>query len=602
MSKTSKKTELLAPAGNFEKLEIAIHYGADAVYVGGRDFSLRNFSGNFSHEELQEAVEFARKHNVKVYVACNVFPRNYELRAISDYLKKLGEISPDSIIVADPGIFTQASRVIPHIPLHLSTQANTTNYRTALFWENLGAKRINVARELSLPEIKEIASRTSLETEAFVHGAMCIAYSGRCLLSSFMAGRESNRGMCCHPCRFSYTVMEEKRPGKYFPLTEDDRGSYIFNSKDLCMIEHIPEMIESGIKSLKIEGRMKGISYVASAVRVYREAIDTYYLDPGKYAIKEDWIQELAKISDRGYCTGFYLGDPSQAVPDYSENVFAYETVFAGKVLERGSKRVMIEVRNKIFKKDDIEILTAKGPVRRVRLNDIFDQEGKSVPFAQPNSIVTIATDTECLPNDLIRRIKSDESDTSYYYYHQNYKKYNKRTFKIDTSSVLLLLAEKLAHGSCILDVGCSSGRDLLWFKKQGFNVIGFERSPGLAELARKKVGCEVTEGDFETYDFSELSADAIVLMGSLVHVPHDKFENVLKRIILALKTRGYLLVSIKEGTGKTSDSHGRVFYLWKDEDLRNIFIRSGFKVADFFRQKSFVGTDEIWLGYILTF
>ncbi len=601
MPKTIKKAELLAPAGNFEKLEIAIHYGADAVYLGGRDFSLRNFSENFTDKELQKAVEFARKYGVKVYAACNVFPRNYEHQAITDYLKKLGKICPDSVIVADPGIFAEASHVIPHIPLHLSTQANTTNSRSALFWEKLGAKRINVARELSLEEIKEIASCTSLEIEAFVHGAMCISYSGRCLLSSFMAGRESNRGMCCHPCRFRYAVMEEKRPGEYYPLAEDEKGSYLFNSKDLCLIEHIPEIIESGITSLKIEGRMKSINYLASTVKVYREAIDSWYSEPEKYEVKEEWIEELAKISDRGYCTGFYFGDSDQVAPKYSKNEYAYESVFAGKVLERtGNGKVLVEVRNKIFKGDIIEVLTTKGPAKTGSVDDIIDEQGESLPFAQPNAKVFIAFNTDCRPNDVIRRVFSNELNISEYY-RQNCEQYHERTFNIDMSSVLLPFAEKLAQGSRILDVGCGSGRDLLWLKKRGFYVTGFERCSGLAELARKNAKCKVTEGDFEVYDFSRLSAHGIVLTGSLVHVPHDRFENVFKRITSALlKGRGHLLVSLKQGTGKTTDSHGRVFYLWKDEDLRKIFGRAGFNIVDYFQQKSLAGTGEIWGAYIL--
>ncbi|QTA90766.1 peptidase U32 family protein [Desulfonema magnum] len=409
MTKTNKKTELLAPAGNFEKLEIAVHYGADAVYLAGKDFSLRNFSENFTPDEMRQAVKFAHKHGVKVYVACNIYPRNYEQKAIADHLGMLGEMHPDAVIVADPGIFMEARKLIPQIPLHLSTQANTTSYKSAQFWESLGAKRVNVARELSLKEIKEIVDNCSLETEAFVHGALCISYSGRCLLSTFMAKRDSNRGMCCHPCRFRYTLMEEKRPGQYFPIAEDDRGAYIFNSKDLCMIEHIPEMIEAGVTSLKIEGRMKGINYVGSAVKVYREAIDTYYKNPEHYKIKEHMAEELAKMNYRGYCTGFYLGgDPDQVVPNYTGNNYqAAEHVFVAKVIENaGPGRAIINVRNKIFKGDEIEILTKKGPVQTDKIDEIVSEDGEFLPFAQPNSTVTLLMNTECSPNDLIRKIR----------------------------------------------------------------------------------------------------------------------------------------------------------------------------------------------------
>ena len=242
-----KKVELLAPAGNFEKLEIAVHYGADAVYLAGKTFSLRNFSDNFTIDELQQAVAFARRQGVKVYVTCNIYPRNHEQKELIDYLNMLGDIGPDALIVTDPGTIMMASKTIPHIPLHLSTQANTTNYQSALFWQQLGIKRINAARELSLKEINEIVRHSHLEIEAFVHGAMCISYSGRCLLSNFMANRDSNHGECAHPCRWKYAVVEEFRPGHYLPIEEDHRGSYIFNSKDLCLIEHIPEMVASGV-------------------------------------------------------------------------------------------------------------------------------------------------------------------------------------------------------------------------------------------------------------------------------------------------------------------------------------------------------------------
>ena len=401
-----KKVELLAPAGNFEKLEIAIHYGADAVYVGGKDFSLRNFSGNFTLEELKEAITFSHNRGVKVYVACNIYARNFEQNAIENYLEKLGEINPDALIIADPGVFMAARRILPQMPIHLSTQANTTNVNAVLFWEKLAVKRVNVARELCLKEIEEISAQSSLEVEAFVHGAMCISYSGRCLLSNFMAKRDSNRGMCCHPCRWKYAVVEETRPGQYFPVVEDDRGTYVFNAKDLCMIEYIPEMIESGISSLKIEGRMKGIHYVASAVKVYREAIESYYEKPTEYRVRNDWMNELARISDRGYCSGFYFGDPEKTVPNYHGYRYATGRTFIGKAIDsNGLKRTMIEVRNKISQRDSIEILSQKGPPRKDSISDILDQSGQSVPYAQPGSIVTIQMESTCLKNDLVRRI-----------------------------------------------------------------------------------------------------------------------------------------------------------------------------------------------------
>ncbi len=404
-AKKQKKVELLAPAGNFEKLEIAIHYGADAVYLAGKDFSLRNFSENFTLDEMQKAVKFAHGLGVKVYIACNIYSRNNERKAIADFLGALDGICPDALIVADPGIFMEARDLIPQIPVHLSTQANTTNYKSVMFWENLGVKRINVARELSLKEIKEITSFSSIDVEAFVHGAMCISYSGRCLLSSFMENRESNRGECCHPCRFKYAVVEEKRPGKYYPISQDLYGSYIFNSRDLCMIEHIPSMIDSGITSLKIEGRMKGINYVASTVKVYREAIDAYYENPENYKVKKEWIKELNQISHRGYCNGFYLGGPEQIIPNfYDHKNTGYQ--FVGKVIkDTDGKNVSIEVRNKLFEGDEVEILTVRGLARKDKIYSIIDENGEAVEFAQPGSRVTVALAESCSKNDLLRRI-----------------------------------------------------------------------------------------------------------------------------------------------------------------------------------------------------
>ncbi len=405
MSLTVRKPELLAPAGNFEKLEIAVHYGADAVYLAGKDFSLRNFSGNFTLEEMKQAIAFAHERNVRVYVACNIYPRNEEHRAIGEYLHSLGEIGPDAIIIADPGIFLQAREIIPQIPIHVSTQANTTSFRTARFWKDLGAVRVNMARELSLEEIREIAEKTGMEIEAFVHGAMCISYSGRCLLSSFMAKRESNRGMCCHPCRFNYALMEEKRPGQYYPLLEDERGSYVFNSRDLCMIAHIPEMAEAGIHSLKIEGRMKGIHYAATVVKAYREAIDAYAVNPESRTVKKEWLAELSKISYRGYCTGFYFNDPDEVIPNYAECVYDTEYVFAGKVLEdMGHGRFRVDVRNKIVTDDRIEILSPGEALKQDSIRNMEDDKGSPISVAQPGSIAILSLNASCTANDLIRK------------------------------------------------------------------------------------------------------------------------------------------------------------------------------------------------------
>jgi putative protease len=406
MATEDNKVELLAPAGNLEKLEIAIHYGADAVYLAGKDFSLRNFSGNFTPDELQQAVSIARTRGVKTYVACNVYARNDEQAAIRDYLGRLGEIGPDALIVADPGIITEARRIVPHIPLHLSTQANTTNVMSAAFWQRQGIRRINTARELTLKEIAQIARLGSVEIEVFVHGAMCISYSGRCLLSSFMANRDSNRGLCTQPCRWNYSVVEETRPGQYMPVYEDRRGSYIFNSRDLCMIEHIPQLVQAGVAALKIEGRMKGINYVASTVKVYRAAIDAYSRDPKHFGIDPDWRMELNKISHRGYCTGFYLGHPDQTAPNFQQSNSACAYVFIGKVVaDSVGNQAKVDVRNKIFEGEAVEVLTRSGPSKNDRIRTITDDSGNRLACAQPGSTVMVALESRYRANDLIRRL-----------------------------------------------------------------------------------------------------------------------------------------------------------------------------------------------------
>ena len=402
-----ESVELLAPAGNFEKLEIAIHYGADAVYLGGKDFSLRNFSGNFTVSEMKRAVAYAHEKGVKVYVTCNIFSRNHEQKPIYDFLLSLKDVGPDAVIISDPGTLMMARETIPMIPIHLSTQANTTNFKTAEFWQKNGVKRINVARELSLGEIKEISSKAKLEIEAFVHGAMCISYSGRCLLSSFMANRDSNRGMCCHPCRFEYAVVEALRPGQYYPLAEDGRGAYVFNSKDLCMIEHIPQMTAAGIHSLKIEGRMKGIHYLATTVKAYRAAIDAYCNSPQIYTIRREWVESLNKISNRGYCTGFYLGDPDQTQPNDTGSTLKDHSFIAKAVKKMDSCHTEVDVRNKFYQSDAIEIITLKGPDRLDHVHEIRNQDNEPVELAQPGSRVTLKLEQAASQNDLIRKVAS---------------------------------------------------------------------------------------------------------------------------------------------------------------------------------------------------
>lgn len=399
------KPELLAPAGNFEKLEIAVHYGADAVYLAGQDFSLRNFSGNFSDQELFKAVEFAHKFNVKVYVACNIYSRNHEQSSLAAFLDKIGETGTDAVIIADPGIILIAKRIIPEMDIHLSTQANTTNLSSVQFWEKRGIKRVNLARELPLEEIKEITSHSSMEIETFIHGAMCISYSGRCLLSSALSGRDSNRGLCSHPCRWKYSVVEEQRPGNYHPLMEDKRGSYIFNSKDLCMIEHIPELVQAGITSLKIEGRMKGISYLASVVKTYRQAIDSYMLDPDSFSVKPQWKHELSQVYHRDYSTGFYFNKPEQIMPDYQNRRTGEIHSFIGRIIKhQKTDEITVDIKNKISINDLIEILPPSGPVEKTRIVEIFDKKRNSIEHAQPNTHSTLKVRGLCNSTGIVRK------------------------------------------------------------------------------------------------------------------------------------------------------------------------------------------------------
>ncbi|MDJ0829644.1 MAG: U32 family peptidase [Desulfobacterales bacterium] len=411
MNTMDKKVELLAPAGNFEKLEIAVHYGADAVYLGGKDFNLRNFAANFSNNEMRQAIDYAHKRGVNVYVTCNIYPRNADQKAIDQFLHFLGSAAPDAIIIADPGIFTQARQIIPHIPIHVSTQANTTSIQSVLFWEKLGAKRVNPARELALQEIAAIVKDTTSEVEVFVHGAMCISYSGRCLLSSFMAQRDSNRGMCTHPCRWRYTVMEATRPGQHMPICEDQRGTYIFNSKDLCMIEHIPALAASGISAFKIEGRMKGINYLAATVKTYREAIDAYYADPTNYYVQKRWIDELNATNNRGFCTGFYFGNNDQISPAYEKKPAPNPSRLLAKVIEKKApSRIKVDVRNKMVCGDKIYVLSPGKILMQDTIADMMDQEDKPLKVAQPGMTVTIGVNGDVDVNDLIRSVPKTSS------------------------------------------------------------------------------------------------------------------------------------------------------------------------------------------------
>ncbi|WP_300464300.1 U32 family peptidase [Desulfobacula sp.] len=406
MKKHPIKPELLAPAGSFEKLEIAIHYGADAVYLAGKNFSLRNFSGNFTDTELVEAVRLAHHHGVKVYLACNIYSRNHDQEALKTFLEQTARMGPDAIILSDPGILYLARQMIPDIDIHLSTQANTTNVNAVRFWHSQGVKRVNLARELSLTEITDIATRCAMETETFVHGAMCISYSGRCLLSSALSGRDSNRGLCSHPCRWQYAVVENLRPNEYHSLMEDDRGSYIFNSKDLCMIEHIPELIDANITSLKIEGRMKGINYLASVVKTYRNAIDDYIEAPDTYVTDPEWVAELYQVFHREYSTGFYFGPSDEQLPNYNNIHHGKIHSFIGKIISRTDDHAYrVGIRNKLCVGDTIEVLSPLGHPARTKINALLDMDHTPIPCAQPNTMVLIKLDINCRPHDIIRKI-----------------------------------------------------------------------------------------------------------------------------------------------------------------------------------------------------
>lgn len=412
-----KKIELLAPAGDLEKLKIAVLYGADAVYLGGTSFSLRAKAKNFSIEEMEDGVKFAHEHNAKVYVTCNIFAHNEDFQEMEQYFKDLYRIKVDAILVADLGVFSVARKAVPEMEIHISTQANNTNYQTALFWHQLGATRIVMARELSMNEIKTISDNIpeDLEIEAFVHGAMCISYSGRCLLSNYLSGRDANKGACSHPCRWRYHLVEQTRPGVYLPIEEDERGTYIFNSKDLCMIEHIPELVEAGIYSLKIEGRIKTAYYVGNVIKAYREAIDDYLKDPKLYESKKAYyVEEVKKASYRGFTTGFYYGKPNENEQVYTSNSYVRTYDFIGLVLDydKESSLATIEQRNKFVVGDEIEFMRANGENFKQTVTELYDDEGTAVTQApHPQQILKIKVDKEVSAFDMMRKESDNPTD-----------------------------------------------------------------------------------------------------------------------------------------------------------------------------------------------
>ena len=403
-----RKPELLVPAGSLEVLKVAVIFGADAVYIGGEAFGLRAKAKNFTAEEMKEGIDFAHAHGVKVYVTANILAHNSDLTDAAAYFTELAALHPDALIIADPGLFMIAKDVCPEIDIHISTQANNCNYGTFLFWHEQGASRVVTARELSLKEIGEIRKRipADMEIETFVHGAMCISYSGRCLLSAYMTGRSANEGACTHPCRWKYAVVEEKRPGEYFPVEENERGTYIFNSKDLCMIEHIPDLFAAGIDSFKIEGRMKTALYVATVARTSRKAIDDYLEDPKVYEKNLPWYREqISRCTYRQFTTGFFYGKPDQESQIYDSNTYIREYTYLGIVGEVKDGLCVIEQRNKFTVGEQIEIMKPNGENMEVTVRAIYNEDGERMESApHPKQKLFVELDVQAEVFDILRR------------------------------------------------------------------------------------------------------------------------------------------------------------------------------------------------------
>ena len=408
-----KKPELLAPAGTMEKLQMALAYGADAAYLGGAQFGLRAFGGNFTNEEIRAAVNLAHGVGKKIYVTVNVFPHNDDLVSLPDYLRFLADVEVDAVLVADLGVFMLAREVAPQLPVHISTQANNVNWRTVRAWQELGAERVVLARELSREEIREIRRHTDVEMELFVHGAMCISYSGRCLLSSYFTGRDANRGGCAQSCRWKYALVEESRPGEYYPIEEDARGTYIMNSKDLCLLPYLDEVVDSGIDSLKIEGRMKSVHYVASVVKAYRMALDA--CTDTSYKVREEWLTELEKVSHRSYTTGFFFGKTTEADQIYGSSSYEQTSDFVGLVraYDEKTKIAAVEQRNNMKLGQEIEIFQPVGAAFRQKLTEMWDTEGQEIAAApHPQQIIRMRMAQPVEVNSILRRdvpIKKEE-------------------------------------------------------------------------------------------------------------------------------------------------------------------------------------------------
>lgn len=404
-----KKPELLAPAGDVEKLRTALHYGADAVYLGDSRFSLRGKAGNFQGDELRVAVRQVHDQGKKAYVTANIFPHNRDMRDIEEHMEFLRDVKPDAVIVSDPGVFTICRKKVPETDIHISTQANITNTEAARFWQDMGARRIILARELSIDEIRRIREQVSVELETFVHGSICLSYSGRCYISSFLASRSANTGECTNSCRWNYTLMEEKRKGEYLPVFEDERGTYILSSRDLCMVEHLDLLAHAGVDSFKIEGRMKGINYVAGVVKVYREAIDA--IDENRtYPVNPRWLRELAMFSSRGYTTGMFFGKQPDQDYNFDGESYRMSHELVGIILEKHEDVATVALRNMLDSSDQIEFLSPGIEELLFSVGAMRDHEQNLIHSARNEDIVFMNVPAEARVNDLIRRQKNFRS------------------------------------------------------------------------------------------------------------------------------------------------------------------------------------------------
>ena len=406
-----EKPELLAPGGSLEKLITAVDYGADAVYIGGEAFSLRVAAENFSYDEMIEGIRYAHDRGKKVYLTANIIPHNKDIDEFEDFIKEIRPMGFDGVLVADLGTFDILRTIAPEMPIHISTQANNVNYRSATVWHSMGAKRVVLAREMSLDEIKEIREKIpdDLEIEAFIHGAMCISYSGRCLLSNYMTARDANQGACSHPCRWNYALVEQTRPGEYMPIVETERGSFIMNSKDLCMIQHIPELVKSGITSFKLEGRVKTSYYLATVVKAYREEIDRYFENPDEYVFDEKQLAELCKVSHRPYTTGFYFGKPGEDAQVYTDSSYIRDYDLIGIVTEYDNEKgiVTITQRNRFFNGDEIEIIMPGKDFITMRVDGMTDENGETIEVANHAQMtVRFKCNEEIVPGAMVRKIR----------------------------------------------------------------------------------------------------------------------------------------------------------------------------------------------------